>query len=525
MQNPATYFWREAPKLTVAWGLLLMLTALRIVYAGLFPLSADEAYYWQWSRYLDLGYHDHPPMVAWMIWLSTTLLGTHEATVRLPAIVALFGASAYLLELARRWYGTGVALSIVLLTQGLLLFNVGALIVTPDSFQALAWAGACYHLARAYEADRTRHWCLGGIWFGIGMLSKLSMAIFAPLVFIFGLISPQHRRRLKGWRPYLGFCLGLCIMLPLVFWNQAHDWRAFRHVAHQGGVDNGAWFVPRYFGDYLLSQLALLSPIVFLLFLAALARGRRLWQDSTWMDRYLWMTSMPVFLLFALLSTHTRVEGNWPAFGYFGACVLIAAQYHGRRLWRWAIGTAGVMTLIVLIQVVYPLIPLPAKADRIAHEFGDWRPIGEAVARINNTLPGDRPPFIFALDYQTASKLAFYTPGRPHTVALNRGRRPNTYDYWWADADLIGRDAVGVAKRPDLDKGQLTQFFDVVDPPQKVTLWDHRAGWNGRPKPIRTLYIYRAHGFKGGHRWVPEKGSDIRTSRPKASGPPPPKES
>lgn len=517
MQNPSTDLWPARSKLTLAWGLLLGLTVVRIVYAGLFPLSADEAYYWQWSRYPALGYHDHPPMVAWMIRLSTALLGTHEMVVRLPAIAALFTASAYLLELARRWYGEGVALSSVLLTQGLLLFNVGALIITPDSFQALAWAGACYHVARGYETNQGRHWCLGGLWFGVGMLSKLSMAVFAPLVFLFGLLSPPHRRRLRGWRPYLGFCLGLCLMLPLAIWNQAHDWRAFRHVAHQGGVASAAWVVPRYFGDYLLSQAALLSPIVFLLFLVLLGRGRRLWRDGTWIDRYLWITSMPVFLLFTLLSTHTRVEGNWPACGYFGVCILIAAGYRKRRIWSWTLGTAGAVTLMVLIQVVYPLLPLPPKADRIAHEFGDWRPIGEAVDRIKATLPEACAPFIFALDYQTASKLAFYTPGQPLTVALNRGKRPNTYDYWWADADLIGRNAVGVAKHPGLAETRLAPFFETVDPPQAVTLWDHRKGWNGRPEPVRTLYIYLAHGFKGGHRWVPEDTNDIRTSRPMAS--------
>jgi undecaprenyl-diphosphatase len=517
MQHPATDIRPAQSRLALAWSLLVGLTVVRIAYAGLFPLSADEAYYWQWSRYPALGYHDHPPMVAWMIRLSTVLLGTHEMTVRLPAIAALFAASAYLLELARRWYGEGVALSSVLLTQGLLLFNVGALIVTPDSFQVLAWAGACYHVARGYEANQSRHWLLGGLWFGTGMLSKLSMAIFAPLVFVFGLLSPPHRQRLRGWRPYLGLCLGLCLMLPLVIWNQAHDWRAFRHVAHQGGVASTAWIVPRYIGDYLLSQAALLSPIVFLLFLALLGRGLRLWRVGAWIDRYLWITSVPVFLLFALLSIHTRVEGNWPAFGYFGACILIAAGYHRRRVWVWTLCTAGAITVMVLIQVMYPLLPLPPKADRIVREFGDWDPVGKAVHRIKATLPKARAPFIFALDYQTASKLAFYTPGRPRTVALNRGKRPNTYDYWWNDADLIGRDAVGVAKHPDLAESRLAPFFETVDPPQAVTLWDHRKWGDGQSKLVSPLYIYRAYRFKGGHRWVPEQTSDIRTSRPETS--------
>jgi undecaprenyl-diphosphatase len=494
----------------MALALLVGLSLLRILYAGLFPLSADEAYYWQWSRYLDMGYHDHPPMVAWMIRLSTHILGDTEMAVRLPAVAALFGASAYVLLLAHRWYGGATALATVLLTQTVLLFNLGALITTPDSFQALAWAGACYHVARGYEEDQSRHWCLGGLWFGLGLLSKLSMAIFAPLVFIYGLTNPTHRRRLMSWRPYLGLALGLVCILPMVVWNLENDWRAFRHVAHQGGVASTAWVVPRYFGDYLLGQAALLSPLAFLLFLALLGRGRRWWREALWMDRYLWLTAMPVFLLFALLSTHTRVEGNWPAYGYLGACVLMAAGYHKKRIWPWTLGTAALINLLVVIQVIHPLVPLPAKADRIAHEFGDWRTVGAAVDRLKASLPADRETFIFALNYQMASKIAFYTPGRPQTVALNRGKRPNTYDYWWTDADLLGRDAIGVAKRPDLAETGLAPYFDAVDPPVAVILKDHRRGRDGQPDPIKTLYLYRAHGYKGGHRWVPESADDVR---------------
>ena len=69
----------------MAWALLLGMTVARLLYAGLLPLSADEAYYWQWSRYLDLGYHDHPPKVDWQIRRSTALLGTQETAVPLPA--------------------------------------------------------------------------------------------------------------------------------------------------------------------------------------------------------------------------------------------------------------------------------------------------------------------------------------------------------------------------------------------------------------------------------------------------------
>src|SRR5579875_2988824 len=49
------------------WNRLLVLGALalvalsRLVWINRLPLLPDEAYYWDWSRRLALGYFDHPP--------------------------------------------------------------------------------------------------------------------------------------------------------------------------------------------------------------------------------------------------------------------------------------------------------------------------------------------------------------------------------------------------------------------------------------------------------------------------------
>ena len=42
----------------------LMLNLIQSSFTGLLD---DEAYYWVYSRFLDWGYFDHPPMVALMI--------------------------------------------------------------------------------------------------------------------------------------------------------------------------------------------------------------------------------------------------------------------------------------------------------------------------------------------------------------------------------------------------------------------------------------------------------------------------
>src|ERR1700680_1577978 len=53
------------------------ITAARLLWlevqsAGLYP---DEAQYWFWAQHLELGYYSKPPLVAWLIALTTTMLG------------------------------------------------------------------------------------------------------------------------------------------------------------------------------------------------------------------------------------------------------------------------------------------------------------------------------------------------------------------------------------------------------------------------------------------------------------------
>lgn len=55
------------PWFYASWFLLSLLQAAT---TGLFD---DEAYYWVYSQYLDWGYFDHPPMIAWLIKLGTSL--------------------------------------------------------------------------------------------------------------------------------------------------------------------------------------------------------------------------------------------------------------------------------------------------------------------------------------------------------------------------------------------------------------------------------------------------------------------
>ncbi len=513
--------------LTKAWLVILACALLRLWYANLFPLVPDETNYWQWSRYPALGYYDQAPLIAWAIKMATALLGHTEMGVRLPSILAMTVASAYLVRMAGRWIGPTAALKTAILSQGILEFNVGGLLATPDGLQAAAWAGACYHVARAYEDNSWRQWLTGGLWFGFGMLSKFTMVIFLPGAYLYGLLSAAHRPRLAGLRPYIGVLAGTLMFCPVILWNALNNWSSVRHVAYLGGANEAFALHFKYLGDFLASQAALLSPLAFLLVLwawpLALASSIR---RRHWIYPYLFFTSFPMFAGFALLSLHTRVYGNWPGAGYLTASILAVAIFGrrgtdlfrnsrrswGQRLMPWAIGTAYLFTALVLLQVIWPVLPLPTRLDRTATEFAGWRELGQTADELRRQMPLPAETFLFGLRYQTASELAFYTPGQPRTVSINKWKRPNVYDFWWKDEDLIGKDAVGVTYEPDSHLTRLNQIFDRVDPPLKLTIYK-RAGFLRRrttDEPVKVFYLYRAYGFRGGLRWVPPDRPDIR---------------
>lgn len=514
---------KEWNALKATWIVLLFGLALRVVLSGHFLLVPDETNYWQWSRYLDLGYQDHPPMIAWTIWLSTFIFGQNELAVRLPTNLGVTIAVLYMALLSARMFSWHTAFHVALLSQGILLFNGAALIATPDGLLLPCWSGAAYHGFRALQNQRLGQWLLTGMWFGLGMLSKYTMLLFLPSLFLCILGIKSYRTRLFQAGPWIGLLFSLAIFTPVLIWNSKNEWATFRHVLYMGGIDSTAFLTIRYVGDYLAEQFALLSPLVFCMILVAWITGtsRRHLIDAD--IRYLVWTSLPTFLVFLLLSLHSRVYGNWPAAGYLTAIVLIAgvhsstrSSFKGQpnRIWKLTIFTAYLITLPILVQLIYPALPVPVKYDRTARETKGWDHLGNNVADVLGSLKTESDPFIFGIRYQYASELAFYVPGQPRTVSINQWHRPNVYDFWFDDSVLVGRDGVGVIDNRDHIK-LLKQVFTSVKFDREFSVY-RDSPWLGR-ELVNTFYIVKAYGFKGGQRWKPRDSDDIRATRKQSS--------
>src|SRR5580692_8752144 len=221
--NPgADFHWRALLIALVGYAFFL-----RVLYSGQIELIPEEAYYWNYSRHLDIGYLDHPPMVAWLIKLGTLLFGDTEFGVRFGALCCGTVSSCFIYRLTRNVFGESSALLALSLAQVLPFFFMAGMIMTPDAPLTAAWAASLYFLERALIAGRRRAWIWAGLSVGLGLLSKYTIAMLGAGTFLFMALDPTSRRWFRRWEPYAAVGIAAAVFAPVLIWNAQHDWASF----------------------------------------------------------------------------------------------------------------------------------------------------------------------------------------------------------------------------------------------------------------------------------------------------------
>jgi len=413
----------------VFWVILLAL-AFHVILALKAGLVADEAYYWTWSLHPALSYFDHPPMIAWVLWLSTHLFGTNRWGVRFPSLFVsvLIGLLLYRMakEMFRdRWAG----LWAVLLVTSTLLFSAGAFLITPDSIVIPFFLLALYSFWKAIDRNSDREMLLSGLWFGLGLLSKYTMVLLGPLLVLFLLLDPRGR----SWfsRPSLWGAGGVALLLftPVILWNSRHDWASFRFQWHHG-MQAHQMAPLDGLSDYLGGQIGVMTPIVYLLILAAGAIAAvGLFRERSRPLLFLWLTSYPILLFFAYSSLKAKVEANWPVEGYLGAFLVTGALLTGWEVKPWLLRTAlfGVglglfANLLVGLQVFWPLLPIDPRVDPTGRMAG-FRTEDREIRALADGLPPEHRPAAWLVDgYSNASQLKFQEFGRTPVYEIHPKR-------------------------------------------------------------------------------------------------------
>ena len=465
------------------WAVLAVagLTALRLVVADRIELLPEESYYWAYAQHPALGYFDHPPMIAWTIWLGTQLAGDTEFGVRIVNVLLSIGTCLALWGTARLWFDRRTAHGTVLLFA-LLPISVGTgLMVLPDGPLLFFWALTLLAVTAALKTERGVWWIMAGAAFGGAMLSKYYALLLAPSLFMFLVLSPAHRFWLRRAEPWVALALALAVFSPVIVWNAQHDWASFRFQSTRT-VGQGNHTLKNV-SEFWLVQAGMLTPLVLGLFAATVARGiKRGWMlgEDNW--GFVVSFGLPLFALFALASFKTEVHINWTAPAFLSLSIGAAVWWleggqdpHLARARRWRLATQITVGLCVVVVGLGHSV-LAAGWPRLlgSTRTGGWRRLAADVtaARDHLAVATRQAPFILGVDkYNLAAGLGFYTgQSRDCVNTFALGHPGLSYRYWTPLAEWEGRPALAVLRSAtEGELAQLRQYFDEVGVPRAVT--------------------------------------------------------
>ena len=370
------------------WFWLGCIVVLRLI--GLFlsdaDLSADEAQYWVWSRELAFGYFSKPPMIAWLIALSTSIFGNEEWAVRLFAPLLHAGTATILYLTAKRLFDANVALWVGL--SWLLLPGVGlsSFLFTTDAPLMFFFAGALYFFFKIIDAPSSSwiDYVLLGACIGFGLLSKYAMIYFLIGAASSVLLVPKARAVFADMRIIATIAIAALLFAPNLIWNVNHDFQTVTHTAA-----NADWrsnlFQPLELVEFLAGQFVVAGFGLFAVLLAGIVvmmRSNLIRTD--WRYGALFCFTAAPLIIISMQALLSRAHANWAASAYVGGVILIpalAVHMKWRRFFIAALAiNAATVTLLFIGMTNFQLID-SLGAGRAIDEIRGWRAFAEDIER------------------------------------------------------------------------------------------------------------------------------------------------
>jgi 4-amino-4-deoxy-L-arabinose transferase-like glycosyltransferase len=447
-----------------AYILILSLALFSAIYNVFLPLHGDEAYYWVWSQHLQTGYYDHPPMIAYMIYI-TNFISQSEWGIRLVNVFSMSITALYIFKLAKLVMDEKAALNSVLIFLSVLLTNAGYIITTPDSPLSLFWSMSLYYVYRAFFIGEKKDFFLAGLTLGFMILSKYSAILFIASVVLYMLI----RRRDLFLNPYMyvAIFVSIAVSSPMVYWNYQHDWISFNFQLHHG-MDAGKAPEYSHLIDFITGQFAVFSPVFTWILFYYLTKEKLYFKD----DKLFFLSLNVAFtILFFLYKSLDVILLNYTAPAYIAGAVLLAWMVQNYELKKsFKIGLIIAFILMIIARILF-LVFLPYVQERM---YGHKEAV-ELVAKYA------KPTDHFYSDHLTmAAYLTYYLPNHPN-ADVGFPTRYSQYDMW-RKKDYL-QDGIYVLREAN-EVIHLQSIF------KSVTLLDTLQVINGLHS-TKTFYIYR----------------------------------
>ena len=253
--------------IAIIWAIAVAKFLFHLYFNNRYGYFRDEFDYIACGDHLAWGYVDQPPLIPFLTHVSRAVLGDSLRAIRfVPALASslLVVQTAYITrELGGRFYAMLLAaLAVVIAPQYL---SNGSLLGT-NCLEPNLWMACAYFVILAIKRDDPRYWLWVGVFAGLGLEEKYSIALFVFGIVVGLLLTAQRRALLNKWF-WLGALAMFLIFLPNLLWNIHYHW-PFLQLMHNIRAEGRDVVLPA--GHYFFQQTLLVHPLTAPIWIAGL---------------------------------------------------------------------------------------------------------------------------------------------------------------------------------------------------------------------------------------------------------------
>jgi len=444
-----------------AYLLILTVAIFSTIYNIFLPLHGDEAYYWMWSHDLQLSYYDHPPMVAYMIYL-TNFISQSEWGVRLVNIFSLSIVALYIYKLTAKISDEKTALNAIVIFMSVILVHAGYIITTPDSPLLLFWTLSLYYAYMALFDGKKRYFLLTGLFLGFTMMSKYSAILLIASLIIFILL----KRRDLFAQPitYITIFIAFLGVSPMLYWNYEHEWISFLFQLEHGSTKDFHINIHAAL-EFISGQFILFSPVFTWVLFYYMIKEKLSYRDDKIF--FIILTTFITLAFFIYKSLYKSMGLNYSAPAYVGGVIFVSyiiTKYELKKTFKYGLIIAILLSLIGRVAMLFFLDKVQERmyaSDKIVKRFATHIKEGDSL---------------YGGHLSTAAYIKYYLPNHPDTdVAID-----SRYSYYDMRRKIWHKDGL-VLCRNEKRYGALKKYYNNVKLIDTYVLIPN----------VRTFYTYR----------------------------------
>ncbi len=204
--------------------------------------TTDTYYYWTWSKHLQLSYYDGPPMIAYLIWLTTHLVGNNFFALNIISVLCIIGSAFLIYKISCNFTNRSSAqlASLIWLAYPFSTTRFITISMTLDGLEVFFSLLIILFTCRLIKDYSTKNIYYLGIAVGFGLLAKYNVIILVIGIMLFFALNSHLRKIYLNPHLYAAIVISMVIFSPVLIWNYQNGWSSFYYQLNSHNWSGGA---------------------------------------------------------------------------------------------------------------------------------------------------------------------------------------------------------------------------------------------------------------------------------------------